>query len=98
MAGLAILLVGIAVVLRTRTNPGLLGVALVNMVSLSQALTHLVQHWTVLETSLGAMARIKNFAEATPAEKSPPEPNGELSAEWPSKGALAFQQVVSTYR
>lgn len=98
VAGLAVLLVGLAVAFRTRMNPGLLGIALVNMISLSHALTDLVQYWTTLETSLGAIARIKNFTESTPVETPPVEPKSEPSVEWPSTGALAFQHVTARYR
>lgn len=98
MAGLAVILVGLAVALRTRVNPGLLGIALVNMISLSHSLTNLVQYWTMLETSLGAITRIKTFAEGTPAEKPPSEREGEPSTEWPETGALRFQHVHASYR
>ncbi|ETS81268.1 hypothetical protein PFICI_06270 [Pestalotiopsis fici W106-1] len=97
VACLAIILVGLAVALHTRVDPGLLGIALVNMISLSHSLTSLVQYWTMLETSLGAIARIKNFAEETPAEKSPSEQKREPSATWPETGALRFQHVHASY-
>lgn len=70
IAGLAVVLVGLAVTLRSRTNPGFLGLDLVHMMNLSYSLTNLVQHWTNLETSLGAIARIKDFSENTPTADS----------------------------
>lgn len=73
VAGLAVVLVGIAVALRSHMNPGFLGLALVNMMDLSHSLTNLVQYWTNLETTLGAIARIKDFSENTPAEWAPGE-------------------------
>ncbi|KAI1879527.1 hypothetical protein JX265_002481 [Neoarthrinium moseri] len=97
VAGLAVVLVGLAVALRARMSPGLLGIALVNMMSLSHSLTNLVQHWTILETSLGAIARIKNFSERTPAERPPAEPKTQPSDEWPSIGTLMFRQVSASY-
>lgn len=97
VAGLAVIIVGMAVGLRSRINPGFLGLALVNMMSLSHALTNLVQYWTNLETSLGAIARIKDFAESTPAEGTPDESSGHLDPEWPRSGALRFEGVSASY-
>jgi ATP-binding cassette subfamily C (CFTR/MRP) protein 1 len=96
VAGLAVVLMGMSVALRSKLNAGFVGLALVNMMSLSHSLTNLVQYWTLLETSLGAIARIKDFSENTPAEKSP----GEIASpdpEWPSHGALAFEGVSASY-
>ncbi|KAJ3569671.1 hypothetical protein NPX13_g6005 [Xylaria arbuscula] len=96
VAGLAVLLVGLAVALRSKVNPGFLGIALVQLTSLSHALTSLVQFWTLLETSIGAIARIKDFSENTPREltaeeSSQPPPN------WPLHGALSFDSISASY-
>jgi ATP-binding cassette subfamily C (CFTR/MRP) protein 1 len=96
VAGLAVVLVGMAVALRAKLNAGLIGLALVNMMSLSHALTQLVQHWTLLETSLGAIARIKDFSENTPTETSPGEIDNP-DPSWPSQGALRFENVSASY-
>ncbi|KAI1128647.1 P-loop containing nucleoside triphosphate hydrolase protein [Nemania abortiva] len=96
VAGLAVLLVGLAVALRSRINPGLLGIALVQLTSLSHALTALVQFWTLLETSLGAISRIKDFSETTPREASAGE-SSEPPPSWPNHGALAFELVSASY-
>lgn len=97
VAGLAVIIVGMAVGLRSRINPGFLGLALVNMMSLSHALTNLVQYWTNLETSLGAIARIKDFAENTPVEGVADESSGHLDPAWPRSGALRFEGVSASY-
>ncbi|KAH8664569.1 ABC transporter [Xylariales sp. PMI_506] len=96
VAALAVLLVGMAVALRDRLDAGFLGLALVNMMDLSHALTDLVQQWTNLETSLGAIARIKGFKENTPSEAHP-ENESQLGANWPSHGALRFERVTASY-
>lgn len=96
VAGLALVLVGMAVALRSHMNPGFLGLALVNMMNLSHSLTSLVQYWTNLETTLGAIARIKDFSENTPAEWSPDE-GLEVDASWPSRGTLEFEHVSASY-
>ena len=96
VAGLALVLIGMAVALRSHMNPGFLGLALVNMMNLSHSLTTLVQQWTTLETSLGAIARIKDFSQNTPAEDSPDE-GSELDASWPAQGALRYENVSASY-
>ncbi|PYH47334.1 P-loop containing nucleoside triphosphate hydrolase protein [Aspergillus saccharolyticus JOP 1030-1] len=41
------------------------------MVNLGQVLSKLIQNWTLIETSLGAIARFKSFAEDIPTEGDP---------------------------
>ncbi|CAK7233982.1 hypothetical protein SBRCBS47491_008794 [Sporothrix bragantina] len=96
VAGLAVLLVAISVALREKINPGLLGVALTSVMSLGQTLSQLIQSWTMLETSLGAVTRINNFAADTPREpdgptRQPPPPN------WPSGGAISIRGLGAKY-
>ncbi|KAJ5591589.1 multidrug resistance-associated protein [Penicillium hispanicum] len=98
VAGLTILLVGAAVALRTRVDPGLLGIALVMMMDLGQILSHLIQSWTLLETSLGAIARIKSFAEETPSEEQNLSSQcREQYPEWPSGGEIVFSNASIAY-
>ncbi|KAJ3942687.1 uncharacterized protein N0V96_006906 [Colletotrichum fioriniae] len=65
---LALLVVGLAVHLRDTVSVALTGVSLVQLISFTETLKLLIQFWTSLETSIGAVARIKNFAEETPDE------------------------------
>ena len=98
VAGQTIVLVSMAVALRSSISPGFLGLALVNTMGLSHSLTNLVQHWTNLETSLGAIARIKDFSETTPVEECPDEGSpGSLSPDWPHTGALRVEGVSAGY-
>ncbi|GFF44547.1 hypothetical protein IFM46972_07580 [Aspergillus udagawae] len=91
VAGIAVLLVGASVALRSHLDPGLLGIALVMMMDLGLILSELIQNWTLFETSLGAISRIKDFAEETPLEESnmAVQTNDGLS-EWPMNGMLEF--------
>lgn len=92
---LAVLLTTVSVTLRgNHTSAGFVGVALVGMMRLGQMLARLIVTWTGLETSLGAVSRIKNFKEETPRE---PEPDGEVDAEWPSTGAVSFDNWTAGY-
>lgn len=96
VAALAVVLTALAVTLRGAggAKAGFVGVALVNMMSLSQTMAMLVVMWTNLETSLGAIARIKTFTEDTPKE---PEPEGPVDAEWPKQGAVKFDNWTAGY-
>ncbi|KAJ6175652.1 hypothetical protein N7485_002566 [Penicillium canescens] len=89
VAGITVLLVGLSVALRSHLDPGLLGIALVMMMDLGLILSELIQNWTLLETSLGAIARIKDFADETPREESnfTIETHVEPS-EWPTSGEI----------
>jgi ATP-binding cassette subfamily C (CFTR/MRP) protein 1 len=91
VAAITVLLVGVSLALRTRIDSGLLGIALVMMMDLGLVLSELIQNWTLLETSLGAILRIKEFAEETPNEES----NAAVQTytelpEWPTQGAIGF--------
>jgi ATP-binding cassette, subfamily C (CFTR/MRP), member 1 len=97
VAALAILIMGMAIALRSKLNAGFLGLAFVHLMSLSLSLTNLVQQWTLLETSLGAIARIKDFSTNTPTDDSAAEV-AIPDASWPSRGALRFENVCASYQ
>ncbi|KZF23306.1 multidrug resistance-associated protein [Xylona heveae TC161] len=98
VAALAVLLVGIAFALRSHVNPGLLGIALITMMDLGPILSELVQNWTLLETSLGAIARIKEFSEDTPTEEPDTMTHEQLPhPEWPTRGEIAFVDASIAY-
>ncbi len=66
VAGLAILLAGVSIAVKDQIKPGLLGVALTSVMGIGQTLSQLIQSWTQVETSLGAVTRINQFALETP--------------------------------
>ncbi|KAF4426572.1 Multidrug resistance-associated 1 [Fusarium acutatum] len=95
-AALALLLVGLAVRLRGEVDVGLTGVSLVQLISLSETVNMLIQFWTSIETSIGAVARIKQFAEETGEENLPGETH-QLPAQWPDKGAIQINNLTASY-
>jgi len=62
VAMLAVLLVGLIVKFRHNMDTGFVGVALINIMSFSMILAVVVQHWTMIETSVGAVSRIQVFS------------------------------------
>lgn len=96
IAGLAVIVVGLATSLRKSSSGGSLGIALTSILTFNTNVQIFLTWWTVLETSLGAIARTKSFAEQTPNENRPEEdlvPNEE----WPSKGVIEFRGVSASY-
>lgn len=95
VACLVVLLVGMTVALRDKLNAGFLGIALVHMMTLSQSLAGMVESWTSLETSMGAVARIRDFVHETASEVSPGERDPDPA--WPTQGAVKFEGVSASY-
>ncbi|KAK1724964.1 P-loop containing nucleoside triphosphate hydrolase protein [Colletotrichum acutatum] len=96
VAALAIVLISVAVALRGRVGAGFAGVALYNIMGLSSAMKAAITVWTVLETSIGAVARVKTFAEQTPAESQAQESQTPPDS-WPESGAISFHNVTASY-
>ncbi|PTB70684.1 P-loop containing nucleoside triphosphate hydrolase protein [Trichoderma citrinoviride] len=93
---LALLVVGFSVKLRGSVSVGLTGVSLVQLISMSETLNMLIQFWTSIETSIGAVARIKQFAEETPNESLPGE-DREVPAHWPHQGHIVIRDLEASY-
>lgn len=94
VGALAVILVVVATSLTGVFGAGSLGVALVLLLSFNESLAATIQAWTKMETSIGAVARVQQFLQTTPSEltgaMSPP-PN------WPSGGAILFENVTASY-
>jgi ATP-binding cassette, subfamily C (CFTR/MRP), member 1 len=96
IGAMAVLVVGLAVGLRQTTSAGNLGIALTTILSFNTNVQFLLTWWTALETSLGAIARTKNFAEQTPTEDKPGE-SFVPSDDWPSRGEIELQAISASY-
>ncbi|KZL85583.1 abc transporter [Colletotrichum incanum] len=95
VTALAVLLVGLSVALQDTIDPGLLGVALVSVMGFGQLLTGLLNNWAMLETCLGAVARIREFETETPSEN---DGNTPVAVEgWPPKGQIDITDVSAAY-
>ncbi|KAJ3531278.1 hypothetical protein NM208_g8949 [Fusarium decemcellulare] len=96
VAGVATMIVALATQLKDSSS-GALGVALLNILTFSQDLTALIRTWTDLETSLGAVARVKSFESETPSEHTSPEMK-HVPAQWASQGNIKFERVSASYK
>nr|XP_036575809.1 ABC multidrug transporter [Colletotrichum truncatum]KAF6782442.1 ABC multidrug transporter [Colletotrichum truncatum] len=99
VAVIATVLVAFAVKLTNTTSGGAIGLSMVSLMGLNSSLSRLISSWTNLETSLGAIARLRDFVRDTPQEdgvdtqRLPPVPQG-----WPSSGAIDFKSIDARYK
>jgi ATP-binding cassette, subfamily C (CFTR/MRP), member 1 len=96
VAALATILMIIVVQLRHEIDPGLVGLGLLNVISFNSSLTNLVQSWTTMETSIGAIARLRDFVKTTYNEVKPEE-TIQPAPEWPQKGAFKISNFAASY-
>ncbi|KAF2478209.1 multidrug resistance-like protein [Lindgomyces ingoldianus] len=93
---LAILVVGVAVRMRDTISVGFTGVSLTQIISFTANLKLAILFWTQMETSIGAVARVKQFVEETDVEYK----DGEINVpppDWPSKGKIEIQNLTVSY-
>ncbi|KAI3071322.1 hypothetical protein CBS147353_6545 [Aspergillus niger] len=95
MAIIAIGLITLTVVYRNSTGADI-GLALNLMIGANTTLLRLIQNWTSLETSLGAVSRLKVVQERIRSEA---DARGaiEPGPRWPSGGELRMQHVTVSY-
>ncbi|KAI8627293.1 ABC multidrug transporter [Xylariaceae sp. FL1651] len=96
-AGLATLLVALAVALRHSIDPASLGVGLVSVMGFGQVFTQFVTNWSNLDASLGAVSRVKKFVAETPVEATSSYCGLEVPASWPSRGQVKLSNVSCSY-
>lgn len=94
---LAVFVVSVAVKLRDTASPGFTGVALVNIVTFATSLKYLIQVWTEMETSIGAISRTKTFAAETGNENLPNEVNAPPE-NWPMNGQIELEHLFISYK
>ncbi|OGM47940.1 hypothetical protein ABOM_002790 [Aspergillus bombycis] len=101
MAALVVILVGTVIAWRRQLDirVGGVGVALVILTGLGETLTRLIRTWTRLESSVGAVTRVRRFVTETETEDAEQEPktaDGTI-APWSRPGAVEFEGVVAGF-
>ncbi|GKT58044.1 ABC transporter [Colletotrichum tofieldiae] len=94
VAMIAVLVVTLSTQLRS--NAGFAGASMVSIMSFGRTLANLVEKYTLLETSIGAVARLKSFSENTPRETLA----GEVvvpPASWPERALVEIKGVSASY-
>lgn len=98
VAVLAILLVSIVVTWKSSFDSGAVGLSLVMVMVFNKSLMSVVRFWTMLETSIGAVSRIKKFVEGAESEDRGDKPSGPVPQDWPTSGAVKFSDVAASHR
>ncbi|KAJ5701344.1 hypothetical protein N7488_008892 [Penicillium malachiteum] len=102
VAILGAILMILVVKLRTELGAGYVGLAILNVITFSQSLSNILRNWAQLETSIGAVSRVRDFVKNTANENRPDEngtagfPGNDFS-NWPSKGQIEFRNVDASY-
>ena len=97
------LLVGVIAVILTalatqlKTNTGFTGASLLTLMNLTGSINSLMRNYAELETSIGAVNRLRMFTKKVKPEDEQDE-DAPAPEEWPTQGKLHLECVSATYR
>ncbi|KAI2628674.1 ABC multidrug transporter [Hypoxylon sp. NC1633] len=94
VAAIAVMLTTLAV--RLRSNSGFTGASLLTLMAFGEMLSDIVTFYTLLETSLGAISRLKAFDKNAKSEDRDVE-DIIPSEEWPQRGDINLKGVSASY-
>ena len=97
VAAIAIVLVGSAFGFSNTATQGSIGLAMLSLMEFNQSLSMLVNSWTGLESSLGAIARLKSFLAETKVEDRENEDQAPPPT-WPEQGLIQLHRVTAKYK
>ncbi|KAJ6781269.1 hypothetical protein PWT90_09203 [Aphanocladium album] len=97
--GMLVAVLAIAVIIlatQLKADAGFTGAGMVSIINFGGYLSSIVVNYTLLETSIGAVNRLKTFSEATPTEDSA---SGDRAPppSWPSSGHVVMRGVSASY-
>ena len=95
VAGLSLTVVSLATQLRLST--AFTGASLVTLMNFGESLSMVVRMYTTLETSIGAVARLKSFSDTTQSESRDGE-DFVPPVQWPLRGAILVNGVSASYK
>ncbi|KAK0739438.1 hypothetical protein B0T21DRAFT_142373 [Apiosordaria backusii] len=96
---LVVALLAVAVITlstQMRSNTAFTGASLVTLMIFGEAFSYIIRFYTMLETSIGAVSRLKAFRETVKSENKEGE-NLVPPEEWPLKGAIKIEGVSASY-
>ena len=96
VAAIAVMLMSLITGVRGVLSGNYVGIALLNVILFSQHLKLVLQYWTMLETHIGAVSRIRNFTSTTNPEDAAQE-NAVLPPDWPAQGNIELSSVSAGY-
>lgn len=86
----------VALTTQLRASSSLSGASLVTLMSLSESLRDMVRFYAALETSIGAVARLRSFTIDTPTEHGLGN-HAALPERWPQAGDIRIRNVSASY-
>lgn len=89
--------IAIAVAFHGYVSSGQVRIALNIMLIANTTLLKLVENWTTLETSLGAISRLKMLEKSTVVEGGRGW-NSKTPENWPSRGYIVFKNITTSYQ
>lgn len=96
LTGFIVLLMGIGVGTLGDLPAGDMGLALTSTITIGIYVKTLVRFWMNLETSLGAVTRVKDFEQGLAGEDLSGE-SGIVPVGWPTQGCIQFKGVTASY-
>ncbi|KAL2884121.1 hypothetical protein SGCOL_000058 [Colletotrichum sp. CLE4] len=97
VGALALIIVAMATSITDKFSPGAIGVSMVLVLGFNNSLATTIKNWTALETSIGAVARIREFSQTTPSEERGLGSSGIPPERWPLQGRIDFDNVTARY-
>ncbi len=96
MPGLALGIIGLAIYLKGTTTGGQIGIALNVILKANGYIIRLMTAFNKLETSLGAISRLRAFEQEVQPEEKPGMAN-LAPISWPASGAVEFTNFSASY-
>lgn len=95
VVAIAIIMLPIAFSIEVSATATSMALSLVSLIQLSEVLNYFVINWTLLETSLGALARLYRLFQTTPRED---RPSSSVDPSWPSRGRVVIRDFSAKYK
>ena len=89
-------LIVVTLATQLRANTAFAGASLVTLMSFGETLSYIIRFYTMLETSIGAVSRLKAFSEDVKSENREGE-DLVPPKEWPLRGAIEINGVSASY-
>ncbi|KAI1855105.1 hypothetical protein JX265_012293 [Neoarthrinium moseri] len=86
----------VAMSTQLRSNTALTGASLVTLMTFGDILNYIIRWFTQLETSIGAVSRLKNFSEKVRPETTEIE-DQTPSNDWPLSGSIEINDISASY-
>ncbi|KAM0429988.1 hypothetical protein ACHAPT_005994 [Fusarium lateritium] len=96
VAAMAAIMMVLVVQLRGQFAPKFVALALLNVTSFNNSLTLVIKGYTQLETSFGAVARLRHFGATTESENLAQEV-ASVPEDWPSSGHVSIKNMTASY-